>query len=281
MVLLWSGNYIIAKVALREFPPLLLLVFRSLFSGLLMLPFLVKELRKRTTRFTTRDILIYTVIGIFGVFGNQCFFVLGISRTNVTHSSVIIATGPIWVLLFTWLMGMEKITRIKLAGLSLSITGVIILQLFRAAPSANGPTLAGDAGILMAALLFAAMTAFSKRYNPGASSIIVNSIGYIGGAILFLPVGAWYWGRTDFHQFSAAAWGGVFYMAAFSSVACYLIYYWVLERISASRIAAFSYLQPFCATLMAVYALGEQLTVPAIVSGLAILAGVVLTERFE
>jgi drug/metabolite transporter (DMT)-like permease len=178
------------------------------------------------------------------------------------------------------MMGMEKITRIKIIGLCLSITGVVILQVFRTRAVANGPTLIGDAGILMAALLFAAMTAFSKKFNPGASSIVVNSIGYIGGALLFLPVGAWYWTRTDFHQFSAAAWGGIVYMAAFSSVVCYLIYYWVLERITASRIAAFSYLQPFFATLMAVYALGEQLTLPAVASGIVILAGVVLTERF-
>ena len=49
-------------------------------------------------------------------------------------------------------------------------------------------------------------------------------------------------------------------MGAFSSVLGYLIYYYALARIPASRMAAFQYLQPVFATLMAVVLLGEHLT---------------------
>jgi len=49
---------------------------------------------------------------------------------------------------------------------------------------------------------------------------------------------------------------------------------------SASRIAAFQYLQPVFATLMAVFMLGEELTAPLIAAGGVIIAGVYITERF-
>ena len=68
-------------------------------------------------------------------------------------------------------------------------------------------------------------------------------------------------------------------MALFPSVICYLIYYYALTYIPASRVAAFNYLQPVLATLMAVIALGERVTWPLVAGGAVIFSGVYLTER--
>jgi drug/metabolite transporter (DMT)-like permease len=69
-------------------------------------------------------------------------------------------------------------------------------------------------------------------------------------------------------------------MAVFSSIVGYLIYYYALARISASRIAAFQYLQPVFAIVMAMAILGEELTAPLVAAGGIIFAGVYVTERF-
>ena len=69
-------------------------------------------------------------------------------------------------------------------------------------------------------------------------------------------------------------------MGAVSSVTGYMIYYFALARIPASRMAAFQYLQPVFASLMAVILLGEQLTAPALAAGGVIFTGVFVTERF-
>jgi drug/metabolite transporter (DMT)-like permease len=68
-------------------------------------------------------------------------------------------------------------------------------------------------------------------------------------------------------------------MAAFPAVLCYLIYYWALNHIAASRISVLSYLQPPIATLMAVPLLGEVVTLPLIAGGALVFAGVYITER--
>lgn len=285
MVLLWSGNYIVAKVALREIPPVLLMSLRMAVSGVLILPFLVAELRSKKLSPTRRELGIWTALGLGGVMLNQFTFVLGISRTTVTHSSMLIATGPVWVLLAAALLKMERVTVVKILGISTAIAGVAILQIFRSKPTANGPTVAGDLLILLTAILFALMTVFSKRLRskqsqPSSSAIVINSIGYIGGAFLLAPFGYLTSPNFDFSTVSWAGWGGLLYMGAFSSVLCYLIYYWVLERMQASRIATYIYFQPFVATLLAVAILHEELTVPAMASGAVIFTGVFLTERF-
>ena len=48
------------------------------------------------------------------------------------------------------------------------------------------------------------------------------------------------------------------YMALFPSVVGYLIYYYALRASPASRVSAFSYLQPLLATVMAAFLLGEH-----------------------
>jgi drug/metabolite transporter (DMT)-like permease len=78
---------------------------------------------------------------------------------------------------------------------------------------------------------------------------------------------------------SSAAWGSLVYMALFPSVICYLIYYYALSRISASRVTAFIYLEPVLATLMAVAFLGERVSAQLVAGGTVIFAGVYLTER--
>jgi drug/metabolite transporter (DMT)-like permease len=68
-------------------------------------------------------------------------------------------------------------------------------------------------------------------------------------------------------------------MAIFPSVICYLIYYYALKQIPASRVAALAYLQPVLATVLGVLLLGEHVTVPLVAGGVVIFAGVYLTER--
>ena len=55
MVAFWSGNFIVAKVALREFPPLLLSGLRVGLAGVLMLPVYWWEGRARSDRWKAED----------------------------------------------------------------------------------------------------------------------------------------------------------------------------------------------------------------------------------
>jgi drug/metabolite transporter (DMT)-like permease len=68
-------------------------------------------------------------------------------------------------------------------------------------------------------------------------------------------------------------------MAAMASVAAYMIFYYALSKISASRVIAFSYLQPVLATILAILFLGERLTPYLLVGGALVLVGVALAER--
>ena len=279
MVLCWSGNYVAAKIVFREIPAMLAMALRTSVSAILMAGIYWRRPRGEESIWTRREMGILIVLGLFGMVMNQFFWTLGVARTTVVHSSMIMAATPIFVLLMAGLMGLEPITFPKVIGMAIAMTGVAMLQV-RPKPSANAPTLLGDFLVLLCALALAGMTAFGKRYRPRSGGIAINAVGYTLGAFLLLP-SFWFSSRGfDFAKVTAGAWAGVVYMGTISSVTGYLIYYYALARMSASRMAAFQYLQPVFASLMAVVMLGEELTGAAIAAGGIIFAGVFVTERF-
>ena len=278
MTFLWALNFIVAKFALRQIPPLMAVGFRTGLAGLLMLPIYFWERRtKGVAAWTIADVPMLMFLGTFGVALNQLFFVFGIGRTSVAHAAIMIGMTPILVLAIASAIGQETLRAAKLLGMALALAGVATLQF---SPSKGTlTTVAGDFFIFLAAVTFAVFTVMGKRVVGNFSSITINTFAYVGGGAVLLPTTLWQSSGFAFRHLSWATWASVFYMAAFPSVLCYLIYYYALAHIPASRVAAFSYLQPLLATVLAIPLLGEHPTTSLVAGGCLVLLGVFVAER--
>jgi drug/metabolite transporter (DMT)-like permease len=282
MTIFWSLNYIAAKVALRSFPPVFYACLRMLIAGVLMIVMYLFWVRKRPEgaihKWPWRDLLILSGVGVLGMVGNQILFVAGMSRTSVAHASLVIATTPVQVLLFAWVRGLERLTALKIAGMAMAIGGVGVLNL---APgrSAHGASVVGDLLIFLCASSFAGYTVLGKERMRKFGTIPVNALGFgVSAVLLLVPVLSW---SRDFN-FAAVpvlGWWMLAYMAGISSVLCYIIFSYSLEHLPASRVASFSYAQPFIASLAAWWLLGEPVTLPVAIGGLMVLGGVWVTGR--
>jgi drug/metabolite transporter (DMT)-like permease len=279
MVAFWSGNYIAGKIALREFSPLLLAGLRIGFAGLMMLPLYVWErATKPQPSVSGRNIVRLLLLGLLGVTLNQVLFVVGLSRTSVAHAAILIGLTPIQVLIIAGLRGLERITARKALGMAIALAGVAVLKAFEPVAAA-GATWLGDLFMLLAGLCFALFTVFGKEVTGQYSTITMNTYAYVGGAVVLLPLTLWEAARQPLAHIGAGAWLAAIYMALFPSVIAYLIYYHALAHMTASRVSAFSYLQPVFASIMGVAILGETLGAPVIAGGAVILGGVYLAER--
>jgi drug/metabolite transporter (DMT)-like permease len=284
MVLLWSANFIVAKVALREFPPLLLGAMRIGLAGVFLAPvYWLKAHASGKGIRPDRGLSLLIFLAACNV-GNQLLFLIGLKRTSVAHSSLIIGMGPIFILVIAAIIGLERITLRKAAGMSIALAGVAVLAHQALGQSASGSgqteaTLAGDAITALACMMFSLYAVYGKKATESYGTIAVNGFAYMCGAVLLAPVVLWQARQFPFAQVSAAGWASLIYMALFPSAICYLIYYYALSRISASRVSAFIYLEPVIATLIAVAFLGERITAPLLASGTVIFTGVYLTER--
>ena len=278
MIVGWAANYIAAKVALQSLPAVLLFGIRISMAGVLMAPVYLWDRRRHRPTWTMRDLPLMMTIGIFGVSLNQFLFVVGISRTSVAHAAIFANLSPFLVLLLAAAIGLEKITPRKVIGVVVALVGVILLRLVDAQPQGTA-TFWGDFLVFLGALAFAIFTVMGKPTAKQHGSIAVNTVAYIGGALMMAPLNIWMASRFPLGAVPWQAWLSVFYMALVPSVVCYLIYYYALGRMEASRLSAYNYLLPAMATVLGVWTLGERVTIWSVGAGVVIFGGVYLVER--
>lgn len=279
MILLWGGNFVVGKIALRSFPPLFVAGLRAVLSGIMILPVYFWDIRRPQTRapWTAQEIPQLLLAGVVGVVLNQVLFVFGLSRTSAAHAAIVASMMPMIALLLASIAGHERIGPVKIAGVALAASGVALLQIGR--NSAHGPSLLGDLFILLSVFALAAYTVFGKSVAMRHGSITVNTFAYVGGGLLILPAVFWQGARMDLGAVGIAPWLSVLYMALFPSVIAYLIYGYALQHLPASRVSAFSYLQPLFATSLAAIFLHEIPGGGFIAGAALVLFGVGLAER--
>jgi drug/metabolite transporter (DMT)-like permease len=278
MLVLWSANYIVGKVILREVPGVLASGIRLAFSSLGMVPiYLWSRHRGVSQPHPGRSLLKLSLLGIIGVGLNQLTFLAGLARTSVGHGALIIALTPALVLLIAALVGLEKITARKLGGLGLAIAGVAVLQLQPG--KFEGASLLGDFLMFLCALSFAGFTVAGKGITARFDTVTVTTFAYCASGLTVSPVILAYYRDFPFASISVFAWIAMIYMAWIPSLLGLSIYYYALRYIPASRVSLQSYAQPLMATMFAVLLLGEPITGGLLASGGLVLSGVFVAGR--
>ncbi len=287
MVALWSFNFIFGKVALRYWPALALASFRLILAALIMLPVYLALRPRRAalqapenppaTVSSGDDLWTFAQLGFFGVFLNQVCFTVGLNYTTVGHSALLIGMGPVFILLFARLQGLEALTLRKVLGMVVAFAGVILLVSEHGLSLRSG-TLRGDLITLVGTLAFSLYTVLGKKVAAKYDSISMNAGNYCFGALLVLPLAV----REGLRLTRTAGWGAIpwqgwaalGYMAAFASVLAYVLYFWVLRHMTATRLGALAYLHPLLTTGMGIALLGEKFTGHLLVGAALVLGGV-------
>lgn len=282
MVALWSANFIIGKVAAREFPVLTLSGLRVALAALILLAAFAARQGLSGFAVLRREWKLMTLLALFGVVFNQVFFIAGLKYTSVAHSSLIISLGPVFVLIIARLHGLEEFTALKVVGLALSLAGMVVLGGERSMVGGRqgpGPSLLGDLFAMAGSLAFAYYVVIAKEVTPRFDSLSMNTFTYALGALMLLPVTVGGLLTGGAAGVSGKAWLAMVYMAACASVAAYVIFYYALRFISATRMTALSYLQPVLATLLGLFLLKEPITARLLLGAAVVFTGVYLTEK--
>jgi drug/metabolite transporter (DMT)-like permease len=217
------------------------------------------------------------VLGIFGVLMNQGGFTLALDYTSVGHVAIILATGPVLVLLLARIVGQETLTPVKVVGVILSFCGIALLAIEQGLSLHTGK-LVGDLIAISGAVGFAVFTVFSKRVRHRYDAIGFNTCTHLTAAVLMLPLAIHQGMALDWHRVGWQGWAAMSYMAVFSSVFGYLIFFKLLGHLSATQVSSFNYLLPVVATTLGVVLLGEHLNRGFFVAGGLVLTGVGLAQ---
>jgi drug/metabolite transporter (DMT)-like permease len=276
MLIMWSVNYVAAKVALAHFDPFTLVAFRFEVAGAIMLAIYFAQ--KRRVPMQRRHVWTFAYLAFFGVVLNQGLFTIGLNYTSSAHSAIIVAMDPILILALARAMGIESLTPGKVIGVGLAFVGIVILETEHGSP-AHSPLLLGDLISFGGAIGFSIYAVFAKRIAEEYDAVALNTFNCVAAAIVFLPVAVRQGIHLDWKGVTWAGWVGMCYMAIFSSVAAYLIFYWALRHMDPSRVAVINYLQPILVILLAAAFLSEPMTRHLLAGTAMVLMGVYLAER--
>jgi drug/metabolite transporter (DMT)-like permease len=274
----WASNIIAGKEALTGFGSLALAQLRVLGTAVVYVICFLATGRLRRLRFPIRKWPLMALGALSGVALNQFFFIGGLARSTVAHTGLIVALGPVMVLVIAVLVRLEALTTSKIVGMLVAFGGVGILTADKASRG-SGQSWAGDLILLAGAAVFAGYTILMKEVADQYDALTLNTLMFVLGALLMAPFCARAVAATPWAELHLEAWWGMGFMILGGSVVPYLLFTYALTGLTASRVAAFNYLQPVIASSLGIWVLSEKLTGKALVGGALILAGVYLTER--
>ncbi len=197
-MLIWSFNFVAAKIGLRHMDVISFASIRMPLAALLMLPIYFAQGRR--TPLARQDIWTFVCLGFFGVVINSGCFVLGLTQTTSEHSVIVRALGPVLVLALAVALRVEGLTLGKAAGMLISFAGVILLDAERGV-SMRSPLLLGDVYTFLSIAGFAIYTVFAKRIAMRYDAVSMNTYTVAAAGLMALPVAL----RQTIHL----RWGGV------------------------------------------------------------------------
>ncbi len=274
-VLIWGANYSIAKRALLEIDPLAIACTRAaagvLFFGLVLLA-------RRGRQGLRHGLLRSAPLGLLGVFANQLLFMTGLKRTSAAHSAILIGMLPVFVLLISAVGRQERVSALKLGGILVAFAGVCLIALEHGVGLEHA-SLQGDLLTLAGVLSFAGYTVLGKPVLREIGPLDATALAFLTGGTAILLVTVPAAARQDWRSVSAAGLVCLAAVVLLSTLAAYVLYYFAVARLDPSKVAAFMYLQPVVASLIAFFLAGERFSVTFLCGGVLVLVGVMLAER--
>lgn len=278
-VVFWGLSFVATKAVVSQVSPAALIFARAGLGSALLLALLTL---KRQPAVPPRDAWrSLALMGLVGVAFHQMLQAYALTLTSAVNTGWLIGLTPLWSALLSAVFLKERFGVVKTAGLALGFLGaLLVVTRGRLSPGLLAlPATRGDLLILASTVNWAVYSVLGhatlRRLGPTRATAGAMLFGWAMLAPLFLMASAW----RDYGRLTPAGWGALLFLGLACSGLGYLFWYGALERIEASRVASFLYLEPLVTLTAAVLLLGEQVGVVTVVGGAVLLAGVWLVQR--
>ena len=259
-IVLWSVNFPLIKIALREFTPLAFNGIRLTFASLMLLFFL----RMRGEKLAVSRSLFWKLVGL-GLCGNtayQMFFIHGLNHTTASNTAIIIAMAPVIIAMTSAAMKQETIRPAAWGGILISFIGFyLVISGGGGSFQLSWSHLRGDLLIFAGNLFWALFTVLSKPLLEEISPLKLTTWTMVLGTVFYLPFCIGDMLQVPAARISAEAWAVLLYSGFFALAVCYVIWYTSVRRVGNSKTAIYDNLVPVFTVVFAGLFLAERITV--------------------
>jgi drug/metabolite transporter (DMT)-like permease len=224
-------------------------------------------------RFAPRDVVPIAVLGIvqFGVL--IALLNYGLRFIPAGRAALLFASFPLMTLAIAALLGRERMTLAKTAGVLLTIAGVGLALGEKALERGGaGDAWIGEAAVLASAFCGALCSVLYRPYLQRYPTLAVSAFAMLASVafLALLAAGEGFFAVIP-PPISAGGWAAVLFIGVSSGVG-YFVWLWALAHAPPTRVTVFLALSPVTAAVLGAILLGETLT-PGALLGLAAVAG--------
>jgi len=276
-IIFWAFAFPFIKIGLEELSPINLTILRLFTTCGVFLVFLL-VLPKKFSPIRKKDIIPLFLLGFFGLVVYHLGLNYGELYISPSVASLIIATIPIFTVIFAIIFLKEKMTKKIAIGVPLSLSGVVIISLTGSSGNLFEVTyLSAAFAVLISAFVGAGYTIAGKKLLQRYSALSLTVYAFLFGSFGLLPFISTSL-VTETIALSWTGWGAVLFLALFPTVIGYILWYVALEIKTASEISVFLYFIPVLSTIISYFLFQDPITLLFILGGALVIGGLLIVN---
>jgi drug/metabolite transporter (DMT)-like permease len=268
----------ISKLVGAAFPAMLASELRMLTAVAVLAP--VLAIRRVSPehpppKLSGRDLLLLAGIAVIGTFAFTLLLFYGMREAPGTVGAVVMATTPMVTAVGAVVFLGDRLTRWKLLGLVLAVSGIVVVNLGGAVTDTGDAFLLGSLLVFCAVCCEAAYTLLGKRLTADLSPVAIAVWAAVGAAVLFAPFAVVQGSRFDWSTPSPGEWLAVVWWGAATMGLGSVLWFLGVQKVAATTASGFMAVMPVSALLLAYVLLDERFSwlqpvgMAVVLSGLA------------
>lgn len=262
--ILWGGSFFFVGIAVEALPPLTIVALRVSLAAIV----LVTVVHVTGLRMPTNHKVWIAFFGM-GVLNNVIPFSLIVwGQTHIASglASILNATTPLFTVIAAHVLTQdEKMTKLKMTGVTIGFAGVVIM-IGNEALGGLGKSIYAQLAVLGAAISYSLAGIYGRRFRQLGTKPLVTASGQVmASTVLLTPLALIIDQPFTLPMPGLEVWLAIAGLALVSTALAYILYFRILSTAGATNVLLVTLLIPVSAILLGTAFLSEQLEVKHLV----------------
>jgi len=276
---IWGGTFVAGKHVVAVLSPMMGSFARYVIAcvALLVAAFALEGGLPKLSR---KQWFATFVLGAFGVFAYNLFFMASLERLPGSRAALIIALNPVITIAISALVLKEPLSARRWLGVAIALFGVwIVISRGDIGSIAGAGIGAGELFMFAAVTSWALYTIIGRKVLAGLTPLAATNYAALWGTLMLACVAAPEFGHLTIAQFDWSMIGALLYLGVCGTALAFVWYYMSVKKHGTAVTSIFNNLVPVFGVLISVVLLGEHLLTSMLIGGAIAIVGVMMVSR--